>query len=38
VVPDDIADDVLTASGTLSNPSTSGGPLDNVPRGDAPAQ
>jgi hypothetical protein len=38
VVPDDIVADVLTASSTSSNPSASGGHVDNVPRGDAPAQ
>jgi hypothetical protein len=37
VVPDDIVADVLAASGASSNPSASGGPIDNVPHGDAPA-
>jgi hypothetical protein len=37
VVPDDIMADVLAASGTSSDPSASSGPMDNVPRGDAPA-
>jgi hypothetical protein len=38
VVPDDIVVDVLVASGTLSNPSASGDPVDKVPREDAHAQ
>jgi hypothetical protein len=38
VVPDDIAADVLTVSGASNYLSASGGPVDNVPRGDAPAQ
>jgi chromosome segregation ATPase len=38
VVPDDIVANVLTVLGTSSNPSTFGGPIDNVPRGDAPAK
>jgi hypothetical protein len=36
VVPDDIVSDVLATSGTSSNPSASGGPVDNVSHGDAP--
>jgi hypothetical protein len=38
MVPDDIAADVLAASGSSSNLDVSGGPVDDVSRGDAPAQ
>jgi hypothetical protein len=38
VVPDDIVADVLAASATSSNPSTSDDLADKVPREDAPAQ
>jgi chromosome segregation ATPase len=37
-VPDDIVADVLATSGTSSNLSASGEPVDKVPREDAPAQ
>jgi chromosome segregation ATPase len=38
VMPNDIVADVLDVSATSSNPSTSGDPVDKVPREDAPAQ
>jgi hypothetical protein len=38
VVPDDIAANVLAVSGASNYLSTCGGPIDNVPHGDAPAQ
>jgi hypothetical protein len=37
VVPDDIVDDVVAASGTSSKPSASSGPMGYIPPGDGPA-